>query len=129
MREREAGRVLVVEDDPELRSLIELLLLDAGYRVVTARDGLEALERLAEHLPGVILLDMRMPRMDGWVFAREFRTRYGRSAPIVVVTAAEDARQRAAEIQADAFLGKPFELDELLRMVARHGGQPPGDSR
>jgi CheY-like chemotaxis protein len=111
--------VLVVEDDPDLRQLVELILESAGYGVKTAEDGQVALERLADGLPCLILLDMRMPRMDGWQFARAFRARYQHRAPIVVVTAAEEAARRAADIGADDHLDKPFDIDDLLRTVAR----------
>jgi DNA-binding response OmpR family regulator len=111
--------VLVVEDDPDLLALVEMILRDAGYAVAVASDGAQALVRLAERMPGVILLDMRMPVMNGWEFAREYRARYGHPAPVVVVTAAEDARARAAEIGADAWMEKPFELDDVVRMVER----------
>jgi DNA-binding response OmpR family regulator len=112
--------VLVVEDDADLVSLMELVLSEAGYRVRTAPEGGAALALVAEEMPGLILLDMRMPGMNGWEFAREFRARHGRAAPIVVVTAAENARARAAEVGADGWLSKPFEIDDVLRMVARH---------
>jgi CheY-like chemotaxis protein len=115
--------VLVVEDDPAMRELVEVILVDAGYPVVTAADGQAALERVAHEVPGVILLDMKMPRMNGWEFARAFRARYGRLTPIVVLTAATDAGQRAREIQAEGYLGKPFELDDLLRTVEQYVGR------
>ncbi len=114
--------VLVVEDDPDLSALMREILVDAGHRVVTAGDGVEALERVAAELPGVILLDMRMPRMNGWEFAREFRARHGRAAPLVGVTAAENARLRAQEIDADGWLEKPFDLEDVVREVDRHVG-------
>ena len=120
-----SGQVLVVEDDPHMRQLVEEILSDEGYQVRTAQDGQAALEEVARELPGVILLDMRMPRMNGWEFAREFRERYGRRAPIVVLTAASDAGQRAAEIEAEGFLGKPFDLDDLIRVVERFLGARP----
>ena len=110
--------VLVVEDDADLVSLMELVLTDAGYRVRTAPEGAAALARVAEEMPGLILLDMRMPGMNGWEFAREFRTRHGRACPIVVVTAAENARARALEVEAEGWLSKPFEIDDVLRIVA-----------
>jgi CheY-like chemotaxis protein len=112
-------QVLVVEDDPSMRQMVEDILTDEGYRVRTAEDGQAALEEIERALPGLILLDMRMPRMNGWEFAKEFRARYGRGAPIVVLTAAADARQRAADVEAEGFLGKPFNLDDLLGLVER----------
>jgi CheY-like chemotaxis protein len=114
----------VVEDDPDLLALEAEILRSAGYSVVTARDGLEALEQAATGPPALVLLDMRMPRMDGWQFARSFRERHGLDCPIVVVTAAEDARRRAAEVGASGFLEKPFDLDDVLREVERHVGAP-----
>ncbi len=114
-----AGHVLVVEDDLDLLGLVEMVLQEAGHRVRTATDGLRALERVAEEMPRLILLDMRMPVMNGWEFAREFRSRYGRACPIVVVTAAENAQLRAAEIEAEGWLSKPFDLDDVLGMVSR----------
>ena len=118
--------VLVVEDDLDLLGLVELVLQDAGHRVQTASNGFVALERVAEEMPGLILLDMRMPIMSGWEFVREFRARHGRACPIVVVTAAENAQLRAAEVEADGWLAKPFDIDDVLRMVARFLPQPSG---
>jgi DNA-binding response OmpR family regulator len=117
-----SGDVLVVEDDLDLVTLLEMILTDAGYAVRTAADGAQALESVAEAMPGLILLDMRMPVMNGWEFARAFAERYGRAAPIVVVTAAENARLRAEEIGADGWLEKPFDLEAVLAAVARHLG-------
>ncbi len=114
--------VLVVEDDPDLSALLAVILAEAGYPVMTAGDGLEALERVAERLPGLVLLDMRMPRMNGWEFALELRARHGHAAPIVVVTAAENARLRAEEIEAEGWLEKPFELEQVMREVERFVG-------
>ena len=116
--------VLVVEDDADLASLIQMIVTDAGYGVRTAPDGALALARVAERMPALVLLDMRMPVMNGWEFARAFRERHGRAAPVVVVTAAEDARARAEEIGADGWLSKPFEIDDVLRIVERWVGPP-----
>ncbi len=115
--------VLVVDDDAELLTMVQLVLEDAGYRVVTATEGQEALDRVAKEMPALILLDMKMPGMDGWEFAREFHARYGHQAPIVVLTAAEDARKRAEEIGAEGYLGKPFEIDHLLSIVQGYMGK------
>ncbi len=116
--------ILVIDDDPDIVDMLREALEGAGHRVVTARDGLEGLERLRSVRPSLILLDMRMPRMDGWEFARAARER-GNTAPVVVITAAGDARAWAAEISADAFVSKPFTITQLLDVVERVGPQPP----
>jgi CheY-like chemotaxis protein len=115
-----SGKVLIVEDDPDLLAAEELLLEGAGYKVVTARDGLEALERISKEMPALILLDMRMPRMNGWEFVKALRSRFADIPPIVVITAAEDAGRRAAEIKANEFLNKPFEVQAVLDVVRRY---------
>jgi CheY-like chemotaxis protein len=111
--------VLVVEDDLDLLGLMEMVLQEAGHRVGPGGDGRRALGRVWEEMPGLILLDMRMPVMNGWEFAREFRARHGRACPIVVVTAAENAQLRAAEVEAEGFLSKPFDLEDVLQLVSR----------
>jgi CheY-like chemotaxis protein len=124
-----SASILVVEDDPDLLSLMEMILQGDGFRVRTARDGREALARVAEEMPGLVFLDMRMPGMNGWEFAREFRDRHGAGCPIVVVTAAEDARKRAEEIAAQGWLAKPFEIADVLAAAARHVGAPAAVGR
>lgn len=114
------ARVLVVEDDADILELLTYLLDAAGYAPVTAHHGLEALDAVAVAQPDLILLDMKMPVMGGAEFAREYRSRYAERAPIVVVTAADDAQRRAAEIDADGWLGKPFDPDTLLQTVRRY---------
>jgi DNA-binding response OmpR family regulator len=110
--------VLVVEDDEAIRELVVLVLQDEGYVVLEAGDGRAGLDAVALGRPSLVLLDMRMPVLSGWDFARVLRER-GEAVPIVVMTAARDARAWAAEIGAVGFLAKPFELDELLAAVAR----------
>ena len=112
--------VLIVEDDPDLLDMMEIVLDAAGYPVRKALHGKEALDLVALEMPAVILLDMKMPVMDGWEFAQRFRQLYGDAAVVVVVTAAADARLRAEEIGASDYLAKPFEIDELVRCVERH---------
>jgi CheY-like chemotaxis protein len=99
--------------------MVELVLTKAGYRVVTAADGQDALDKIAAEMPGVILLDMKMPGMNGWQFASELQSRYAKRPPIVVLTAAHDAGQWAEQIGAEGFLDKPFEVDHLIRLVNR----------
>jgi CheY-like chemotaxis protein len=110
--------VLVVDDDDNIREFVSLALLGEGHRVDVATNGAVALERLQLSNPDVILLDMRMPVMDGWQFADAYRKLPGPHAYLVVMTAARDATRSAAEIDADAHLAKPFELDVLLDLVA-----------
>jgi DNA-binding response OmpR family regulator len=120
--------VLVVEDDQDLSGLMQIILGEAGYSVRLAENGAVALASVAEEMPGLVLLDMRMPVMNGWEFAREFRARHGRAARIVVVTAAENAKLRAEEVEADGWLEKPFDLDVVLDTVARHLAAPAPSS-
>jgi len=116
--------VLVVDDDPILLEMIDTMVSMAGYRVRTAEDGLDALDRVAEEMPGLILLDMMMPRMDGWQFAERFHALYSHRCPIVVVTAAPDASVRAQQINAEGFMDKPFTMPALLELVAEYLGKP-----
>jgi two-component system response regulator MprA len=117
------GRVLVVDDDTDIRALVAGALLDEGYEVTTAPDGLAALERVRDYVPDVILLDMNMPRMNGWEFADAYRARPGPHAPIIVFTAGSSAVTCAREVRAADALGKPFDLDDLSALV-RHYTAP-----
>lgn len=114
------GLILLIEDDDDLREVEVGILERAGFRVVSAREGGEALELVAREMPKVIFLDMRMPGMDGWAFAREFHARHDHGAPIVVVTAAASAEKRAEEISADGALGKPFEARDFIKVAQIH---------
>lgn len=115
-------RVLVVDDEESIREVLDLVLSQEGYEVITAPNGAVALSLLDQAPPAVILLDMKMPIMDGWQFARAYRQRPSPRAPIVVITAATDAAERAAEINADGFVSKPCNLEELFNVVARFAG-------
>ncbi len=112
--------VLVIDDDPDMRDVVSQALEAFDHRVTTASNGEEGLAQLEHGLPDLILLDMRMPVMDGWTFAAELHRRYGDRVPVVVCTAAEDTASRAREVGAVGALGKPFELDELLHLVETH---------
>lgn len=90
-----------------------------GLAVRTAANGAEALEALDEVAPALILLDMRMPVLDGWAFAERLHKR-ALTYPIVVMTAAESARRWAEEIGATGYIAKPFDVNELLETIERH---------
>jgi CheY-like chemotaxis protein len=113
-------RVLVVDDDPGIRDVVLAALVDEGYDVLAAPDGRVALRFAADHPPDVILLDYTMPVCDGPCFAAAYRSEPGPHAPIVLVTASRELDDRAREVRADGALGKPFDLDALLDLVARH---------
>lgn len=113
--------ILLVDDDESILSTVRLLLTEEGYPVVVAANGKEALQHIATQKPSLILLDMKMPIMDGWAFAMAYRDFPGPHAPIVVMTAAHDARQRAAEIAADDVIAKPFDVNRLLDIVRKYG--------
>jgi|SRR5437588_5019401 len=115
-----AGTVLVIDDDDDIRDFMELGLRDAGYCVLSAENGASALDVLARSRSDLILLDMRMPVMDGWAFARAYHQNPPPHVPIVVVTAAQDAAERASEIGANGYLSKPFDLDDLTAAVRRY---------
>lgn len=112
-------RVLVVDDDASIRQLLQLALTNRGYEVVSADHGKAALEAIQAAPPSIVLLDMRMPVMDGWAFAAAYRETPEPRAPIIVLTAARDAALYASQIQADAFLAKPFALADLFGLVSR----------
>jgi two-component system chemotaxis response regulator CheY len=117
---RPARPILVVDDDPTIRTLVVEALSDDGYAVVEASDGAEGLQLCSSADPCLILLDMRMPVMDGWAFARAYREQFAVRVPIVVMTAARDARTWADQIGADDVLPKPFDLTELSAAIGRH---------
>ena len=113
------GRVLVVEDDEIIREAIGLVLSEKGYAVAFAENGLEALRYLSTQvLPDVIVLDLRMPVMDGWEF-RAIQKDDPRMGLIPVVALSADGSGQAAAISAQAYLRKPVEAKELLATIAR----------
>jgi two-component system, chemotaxis family, chemotaxis protein CheY len=114
------GPVLVIDDDPSILDTVADILEFEGYRVITARNGAEGLQALQHERPSVILLDMRMPVLDGWAFARAIAEQE-LHVPVLVMTAAQDAGRWAREIDASGFLAKPFNLIELLEAVRTAG--------
>ncbi len=119
----QAPLVMVVDDSITVRRVTQRLLKREGYRVVMAADGLQALERLQDEKPAVVLSDIEMPRMDGFDLARNIRADADfRDLPIIMITSriAEKHREHARELGVDHYLGKPYSEEELLRLVKNY---------
>lgn len=108
--------ILVVDDEQPIRELLTLILEGEGYAVACAADGDEALRLANSTAHDMVLLDLKMPGMDGTEFARRYRSAGGH-APIVVITAARGIEDEVAEVDLCAYLAKPFELQSLLESV------------
>lgn len=113
--------VLIIEDDDEIRGMLAVWVQQEGYEPVEARDGREGLAALVRHRPALVLLDLRMPRMDG----RQFRSAQRRltddvlaTVPVVVVSGLEDADEQAAELEASGVLHKPIDHSRFVTTVA-----------
>jgi CheY-like chemotaxis protein len=116
--------VLVVDDDVDIRLVVRMILEGHGYAVIEAADGAEALARLREHRPCVILLDLMMPGVDGF----QFRTEQVRDPslshiPVVILSGGGGVAKKAAELGVAGHLAKPPELRQLLAEVARFCGR------
>ena len=111
-------RVLVVDDDESIRHVVGLFLEDEGFEVRAAANGQEALDVAQDFQPHVILLDLRMPVMDGYQFVEHYRDLPGPSAVIIAFVATLHAEQDRERIGAASLLEKPFDLDELLRAIS-----------
>ena len=114
--------VMVVDDSLTVRKVTSRLLEREGYRVVTAKDGVDALEALKDALPEVMLVDIEMPRMDGFELARSVRGDARTAAiPIIIITSrtAGKHRAQAAQLGVNAFLGKPYQESELLQEIEK----------
>lgn len=97
-----------------------MALEEDGHEVLTASEGESALAMIPDAAPDVILLDTRMPVMDGREFARKYQELSRDRAPLIVLTAIEDPESTAAEIGADSYLPKPFDLSDLTEVVNRY---------
>lgn len=115
---RFARPVLVVDDDESTREAERQILSGSGFRVVSARDGSEALRKVQEDPPSLVILDVNMPGIDGPSFARELRMGL-RRVPLVILTGVVDPKREADRCNAEAYISKPFDADELVRTVRR----------
>lgn len=111
-------RILVVDDDADICAVIRLTLEEEGYTVTTAANGRQALDRIGEQRPDIVLLDLTMPVMNGWEFNHRLQD-VAPGIPVVFMTAAFRAQAEAETHGAAGYLSKPFDVDELLAAVAR----------
>jgi len=113
--------VLVVDDEPEMPRLTETLLTSHGYHVIVAAHGKDAIQRLRERCPDLIVLDLNMPVMDGWEFCTEQRylpDKKRAAVPVLLMTGESEAVSHADALRAVGVIKKPFDLDDLLDAVS-----------
>ena len=118
-----AQKILVVDDEPEIREMLEARLSANGYEVVTAKDGLEAVEKFSEEMPAMVILDVLMPRVDGFKVLEIIKNHASSSpVPIIMLTAKGESGNilKAQEMQATDYIIKPFKAEELLAVVKRY---------
>jgi two-component system alkaline phosphatase synthesis response regulator PhoP len=128
MTERAGKRILIVDDEPFIMETVKFALEEAGYACLTAGDGAEAIERVHEDPPDLVLLDIMLPKVNGYQVCRTLKLdeRY-RGIPVFMLTARAQERDRvlAAETGADEYVTKPFEMADLLALVARRLAAAP----
>jgi chemosensory pili system protein ChpA (sensor histidine kinase/response regulator) len=118
-----APLVMVVDDSLTVRKITSRMLAREGYEVAMAKDGVDALQQLQDIKPDCILLDVEMPRMDGFEFARNVRADSSTKAiPIIMITSrtADKHRNHALEIGVNEYMGKPYQEDQLLALIKRY---------
>ena len=121
MTDRPPRTVLIVDDDPGVLEVLELALDAEGYQVVLARNGREGLERATTIRPHLLVVDLMMPIMDGWQLVREFRKQERvEETPVIILSAAHNVEQAARDLGVQAVVSKPFNLDDLLDLIASH---------
>ncbi len=109
--------ILVVDDDHNLRQTIQWVLEEEGFSVWTAGDGQEAVEQAMAQQPGLVILDMGLPLLDGSEVAAQVQARYGDAVPLILITADGQAEEKSRRVSAASFLRKPFDIDELVDAV------------
>ena len=117
--------VLIVEDDDDVREFMQLLVSTSGYETMTARDGQEALVKMRQRKPCLVLLDLQMPRMDGWEFReRQMQDQSLKQIPVVCVTAFFDPDQVTQKLGLRC-IGKPADFPTIINTVESMCGSPP----
>jgi len=124
-----APLVMVVDDSLTVRKITSRMLTREGYEVATAKDGVDGLKQLQDIQPSIILLDIEMPRMDGFEFARNVRAdaKAGK-IPIIMITSrtADKHRNHAMEIGVNEYMGKPYQEDQLIALIKQYVGAARG---
>jgi CheY-like chemotaxis protein len=110
-------RILVIDDDDAVCEVLREALGDEGYAVATVPHGAAALDLVKHHQPAVIILDLRMPIMDGWSFAEQYRRQAKPAASLILLTALKDIESSAKRIGASAYIQKPFDLDDVVAKI------------
>ncbi len=121
--ERTTPLVMVVDDSLTVRKITSRMLLRESYEVATAKDGIDALQQLQDIMPDIILLDIEMPRMDGFEFARNMRADAKlRNIPIIMITSrtADKHRNHALELGVNEYMGKPYQEEQLLALIKQY---------
>jgi signal transduction histidine kinase len=118
-QKRQAARVLVADDDDGVRRQVGRALEKHGYVVIEAADGVDALSAAAEAHPDLAIVDLRMPRLDGFEVVRSLKEQFGAALPVLVLSGMDgpDDRVRAFDVGADDFVAKPVHIPELLRRL------------
>jgi DNA-binding response OmpR family regulator len=122
MTEVTKPRILVVEDDPDLRRILKLQLESRGYEITEAENGAEGFQAIQTAVPECVILDLMMPVLDGFGFLKRVRSiMVTKDVPILILTASEDERNRVRgfQYQADAYMSKPYDLEKLTQQVEK----------
>lgn len=116
-------RILVAEDDPGIGDMLQIMLEDAGYEVEIQVDG-HAVQQMQEPFPDLLFLDIRLSGTDGRTICEQLKSQEAtHHLPIILLSAHKDTQQMARESGADDFLAKPFEMEDLLSLVAKYVGR------
>ncbi|MEO8956227.1 MAG: response regulator [Ktedonobacteraceae bacterium] len=116
--------ILVVDDDHNLRQTIQWVLEEEGFSVSSAADGQEAVEQAMAQQPGLVILDMGLPLLNGSEVAAQVHARYGAAVPIILITADGQAEEKSRRVRATSFLRKPFDIDDLVDAVQQALARP-----
>lgn len=112
------GKILIADDDADNRILLSYFIQSEGWEVVEAQDGQEALEKAIKEQPKIILLDNRMPKLDGTKVYEKLRQQ-GMQSPVILLTAYTDIKELAESLGICYYLNKPYELSSLMAMIDR----------